>query len=443
MKKSKKIVLIALVCSLLLNTQVQAQDTMPIDSIQNTQAQTINDSVPVMVKATVPDGFESNVTVQYVGKNTDGFTVTLTKDDQYESLITIQRDKYVYKQSSIADGYGIKVVDTFSVQNAADGQTYYLPINVSVGEVVNDQIATLLFTANFDAIKEDEYEEEESESEDAGEDKENEDDKNNIPYEGNITLSYSGTEGNSLSITLNKENGYTSEVQVKKDIYTLQGSYVENGYECDSLYSFSLVNALADTVYEMIVEVLPEGTMALRQEEELEIWEEENTITVQDVPEQKKLIMFELDIPSYMRDTFDTDVYISYKTESGEECDIVLSRENNFQSMKQIPYGIYQCVYAISYDSQEYQFSSQDTLAIVDETPDGTFVNVKIMKDGEILTDEEAVASEEKGTSYVLLLIIAVIAIGVIVYILYKKKKDMPINEDDTDIDMEDEDDIE
>ena len=446
MRSKKKLFLTSILLSLCMGMTVNAQTTQSLEDLQQTQTteETKEETktatadasqqqlVPVMIKADVPEGFTGNVTVQYTAKNTEGFTATLTKDQEYECLLTIARDKYVYKQCSIADGYSITANETFSLTKAVAGKTYYLPVIVNPGATEAEETATLLFTTDFTGVQKVQVEGEEQ-----------------MPYIGPVTLSYSGTEGNSLSVNLNEENGYTSEILAKKDIYTLTNASVTDGYDYDCLYSFSTMNAVPDVSYEMIVNI---STYDPNKEEEmLEEWiepvvEQEPVVeeTVEEEAEITKTVMFSLDVPNYMQETFVNTVYVSYQTVEGEECSFELSKENNYLAITEVPLGNYGLVYAVSMDSSEYTYQGQEQLLITENTPAGLQVAFNILKEGTVLTDEEVKESGSNSnlTTIFGILMLLVVA-GVCVYFGFIKNKGNKPNVDVDDIDDEEEDDDE
>lgn len=443
MRSKKKLFLTSILLSLCMGMTVNAQSTQSLESIQQTPTPTETETktttadasqqqlVPVMIKADVPEGFTGNVTVQYTAKNTEGFTATLTKDQEYECLLTIARDKYVYKQCSIADGYNITANETFSLTKAVAGKTYYLPVIVNAGATEAADTATLLFAADFTEVQKVQVE---------GEEK--------MPYVGPVTLNYSGTEGNSLSVNLNEENGYSSEIIAKKDIYTLTNASVTDGYDYDCLYSFSTINAVPEITYEMLVNISTYDPN--KEEETLEEWiepvvEQVPVVeeTIEEEPEITKTVMFSLDVPNYMQETFANTIYVAYQTTEGEEYSFELSKANNYLAMTEIPYGTYNLVYAISYDSSEYTYQGQEQLLITENTPAGLQVAFNILKDGTVLVDEEIKENNGNSNMTEVLGVILLLAGagGGVAYFMLKKKGNKPnVDVDDIDDDEEEDD---
>lgn len=422
MKKWIKNLAAALTLALCMTTgitQVHASQVVSLESLQENETQTTEEtqasSVPIVVQASVPEGFDGNLTIQYVAKNTEGFTLTLTSENNYQAIIKLPRDIYVYKQSSLADGYIVKVPDSFTTKPASEGRTLYLPLSVTAGQVQNVETTILSFKANFDKLPGNEKmgavslpAEGEQQTEAVQED------TTRITYHGDITLTYSGTEGNSISVTLNQENDYMAEIIAKKDVYTLGKISIEEGFECNPLYSFSVINAFPDTTNKMIVDVLMAGTSISEgnaAEEEV-IYQEPVIIQPEAPVKQTKAILFSLDVPDALRETFNSAIYVGYRNKEGEECSVELSPENNFQKMTQMEYGAYSRSYAICYDTQEYKYDSQETFIVSENTPEGTMLNLKMVKDGQILTNENTVAEKSTDSSAMSIAFAIIILIG-------------------------------
>lgn len=399
-------------------TQVHASEVVSLNALQNggTQAteETQTTSVPIVVQASVPEGFDGNLTVQYVGKNTEGFTLTLTSESNYQATIKLPRDVYVYKQSSLADGYIVKVPDSFTTKPASEGISYYLPLSVTAGQVQSAETTVLLFKANFDKLPGKEMVDITSLTEDGEQQAETvQQDTTRITYSGDITLTYSGTEGNSISVTLNKENNYTAEITVKKDIYTLSKSSIDEGFECTPLYSFSVLNAFPDTTNEMIVDVLVAGTNVSTDNAAEEVVYQQPVIVQPEEPvKQTKAILFSLDVPEALKETFASAIYVAYRNNEGVECSVELSPENNFQKMTSMEYGAYTRSYAICYDTQEYMYDSQETFIVSENTPDGTMLNLKMVKDGQVLTNENTTVKKSANNSDSVTLWLVVLLVG-------------------------------
>lgn len=386
-----------------------------------------SEKISVRVKATVPQDFSGNISVQYTGMNTEGFTASLTKENGYSILIPLEKDIYVYKQSSIADGYSLNLNNSFSLKSASKENIYSLNVEAVVGQPKqNLDTANIIFSADLG---------------DTG-------------YKGPIAINYSGTEGNTLLVTLNSENGYKMEVEAKRDVYTLKSFDINTGFTYDCLYSFSILEDNGGKNYELKVKVIKQQEVALEEYTALEQTEtlaEPQTQSLNEIalstqiPQQNvsqtettyntqaKNIEFKAIIPTIAKD-FTGSIYVSYVDEMGTSYNVELNSVNQYIETLQLPYGTYQLEYAVSYDATEYQFNTQSAIIVNENTPDNTNTLVHFVKDGNILVEEAATttgqspsqentkATSSAGAFGTVIGILVLVIVGLVVLILNKKK---------------------
>lgn len=399
---------------------------MAIGMSFNTYATYADDGedITVRVKATLPENFKSDIAVRYTGKTTDGFTTTLSKDNGYTLLVQLKKDVYVYKESSVIDGYYLEMPKTFSLENATKDNVYVLSIAVISGTKDPSQdTVDVCFKANL---------------QDTG-------------YSGNIAINYTGTDGNEVLVTLNKSNGYISKVAVKKDIYTLKTVNIDSGFTYDCLYSFSLADATNDNEYDLQVKVIKQKEVLIVEDEKANKELEEEKTTKKVVEE--KTIAIKATVPSNVKD-FNGTIYITYLDGENNEYTAELSPVNTYMTNLSLPLGSYKLGYAVSYETSKYQFTAQPTIEINQTTTEDTKINVLMLKDGEVLKEDETSGSNKttgkvKAVTTVIIALVAVLIVFIKNMVKKNKKpkakketiemdEDYDIDEDfDDDIDIE------
>lgn len=305
-------------------------------------------TVDVRIKAEVPENFAGTVSIQFTGKKTKGFTAVLEKESEYTAVVAIARDLYTYKQHTVTDGYDIRVTKNFILDEAILNDTYLLPVIVSPtsqnAEAENEDMNYV--TAKIYASPQE------------------------CDFGGSVELSYSGTNGNGFQVTLDQQNEYTSELPVLMDLYTLNDFKISEGYEVQTLYSFSTVDSNNSQKYQVAVKVYKEGEAPAKQEEK--------NFTM-------KPVIFQAFIPEDC--SFNGDVTIAYTGNMTYPVELVLKSNEGYTKTIDLPLDTYVLNYAVSYDDVQYTFDArtQFTLGMTDEY---LTIPISIMKDGIVLSNQ-------------------------------------------------------
>lgn len=370
--------------------------------------------VDVRVKADVPEKFTGTISLNYVGMESDGFTVILTKEENYSTVVSIPRDLYTFKSESVPDGYTIKASKNFTVEDVELNTVYLLPV------IVSEQTSISNNTASYINVKI------------------TADPKNDVELMGSFDVSYSGTNGNAFIATLCAENGYTVEMPISKDLYTLKSTSVSAKYEdsfvLDALYSFNCVDAKDDEKYLLPVKVYSKEDAPKKTAKEERVAKE---------------IMVKAMLPSKI--DYAGTITVVYRGAEGSVFEATLNEKNAYQQTLYAYLDNYSLSYAVSYDTKVYSFTGQPSF-LVTESTDYLEVPIYIMKDGVILTDAnfgveeepedvpEPVVEENGNDPIMVILILALIGVGAFfVYIKFFKSKNEEYDEEEEDAFLEDE----
>lgn len=368
-----------------------------------------NSLIPVRVKATVPEDFVEPVSIKYEGKNIKNNTIDIVLDyaHEYSTDIMVLKDLYTLKYDNTSQGYEVGCSEAFTVENADPSNTYWLPITVNAGTVSfsgskeDNDLLNLLIRANFDTDTED--------------------------YEENISLKYSGTHGNLFVANLNRDNGYSTTVQIIKDIYTKESVSVAEGYYCSAQYSFNLENANTNSNYLLDITVR-KGEDPEKQKEYVDVEkvvmaeESEDTITeIESVAESEEketgLQDVVIEIPDFDKADLTGNVYVSYAGENNV-IEAELNQANEYSYTIQAEYDRYELLYITYYDDDSISFEASYETLIVDGST--TLLPVRIfVKDqkGRVLNNEK----DKSRADLILGILFIVLCIGI--YIGYKKIK--------------------
>ena len=373
--------------------------------------------IDVRVKADVPEGFSDSVTMNYVGKETEGFTVILTPEEEYSTIISIPRDIYTFKSQNVSDGYTIKASKNFTLESAELNTVYLLPIIVTESTSITNESNSYV---NVKIVAEPQYEAE---------------------LNGTYDITYSGTGGNSFVASLCAENDYMVEMPISKDLYTMKSLIVSedyaDAYVLDSLYSFNTIDANEAEKYLLSIKVFNKEDAPVPEEKEEEIVKE---------------ICVRAELPEKV--DFNGTISATYTSDKGDSFEAILNESNNYKQNLYVDAGMYALSYAVSYDTKVYSFSGQPTFSVTEST-DFLEVPIYIMKDGVVLTDELleqqeatpeptiAPVQEEKQTPVVgiIILLLIVAVIGFVVFKTFISKKNSDSQDDDDDDDTDDIDD--
>lgn len=375
-------------------------------------------TVDIRVKAEVPESFTGTVSIQFTGKKTEGFTVVLEKEKEYTAIISIPRDLYTYKQHTVVDGYDIRVSKNFVLNEAILNDTYLLPVIVSpVSQDSTSRSDEMSYvTAKLYASPQE------------------------CDFVGEVELSYSGTNGNSFTVTLNQENEYTTEIPLLMDLYTLNDIKISEGYEVKTLYSFNTLDSNNNQKYQMAVKVYAAG--------ESPDLKEEKTFVMKQATFQ---VLLPEDCP------FTGDVTVSYTGNVTYPFELVLKSSEGYMKTVDLPLDTYVLNYAVSYDDIQYTFDAKAQF-VLGEADEFVTIPLYIMKEGVVLTNKvnevkemsEGIPKQDvepkKESSYSLLVLLGITVMIVLVVcfgmkILLDKRnggKQKEIDDMDLDIDLDD-----
>lgn len=360
-----------------------------VPTLQEAETAYKSATVDVRIKAEVPEGFSGTVTVEYTGKDSEGFTVVLGQESEYMAVIGLPRDLYTYKQHSVVSGYNIRMAKNFllSEETVNLNDTYLFPIIVS--EDSGEDMESDYVTARIYASPQE------------------------VDFTGEIEATYSGTNGNSFIVALTAENEYAVELPILADLYTLSDLSVSSGYEVNALYSFNLLDAKSNQKYQMGIKVYEKGASP-------------------ETPEEKTFVMrqivFQADIPEAA--DFTGDIVIAYSGNATYPFQTVLTKEENYIKTVEVPQDTYKLEYAVSYEDLRYTFDCRRTVAVGEGAQ---HVMVDILQDGKLVKEQAPVAEiddivipEEgkKGNvgSFVAIILFLVAIVSFFLYINLMKK---------------------
>ena len=224
------------VMSFSLLTGTSFASTLPteasVQQMQSVQPQTIQQtpvaasSVYLKVKAEVAENFTAPISISYYGVNGNEFSVTLQTENGYVTTVPVVQDSYTLKGLSSPAGIDMEIAKSFSLIGTEAGKLFYLPVSVYQSTIQQEAEQTYINVkvSAKEAVAA-------------------------IGYVGAISVNYTGTNGNYFYASLTAENDYTQEVQVLKDIYSVNALTVENGFKADAMYSFDLSSATKENTY--------------------------------------------------------------------------------------------------------------------------------------------------------------------------------------------------
>ena len=206
---------------------------VPVIMFQETTAQNIQDSseykkVNIKVKAEVTEGFSDKIQISYLGMNGNEFSVVLSPENKYTSCISVVQDYYTLKELYTPSEVDMEVAKRISFVNVNPKKTYYLPVSVYQSTIAAENKLPCIHV-KVSAGK----------------------NPGNLGYKGDIIMKYAGTNGNEFHVLLNDLNGYTQEIDIAKDIYTIEEISLEKGYVGDAIYSFDVTKASKEITYEL------------------------------------------------------------------------------------------------------------------------------------------------------------------------------------------------
>lgn len=383
MKKTKILFLSILIITTYFYFPIKTMANDSVPTIYEAENAYKSATVDVRIKAEVPEEFSGTITVEYTGKENEGFTTVLNEEDEYTTVIALPRDLYTYKQHSIANGYDIKINKNFLLNDETINlnNTYLLPIIVAKEGEINDNETYV--TAKIYASPQE------------------------CDFTGEIELTYSGTNGNSFIVILNQDNNYTEELSILSDLYTVKDIKITEGYEINTLYSFNILDTKAEQKYQMAVKVYNENEAPTKEEKNFTM----------------KEVIFQGIIPDHIN--FDGDIVVSYTGDTTYPFETTLYKNDNYTKIIEIPIDTYELNYATSYDDLKYTFSSKQTFTLGAESETQN-IKVNILEDGKIIEEinKEIVSTEEvevepnKKGNPINLIIFAVIVVGFICYII-------------------------
>ena len=178
------------------------------------------------MKAEVTEGFSDKIQISYLGMNGNEFSVVLSPENKYTSCISVVQDYYTLKELYTPSEVDMEVAKRISFVNVNPEKTYYLPVSVYQSTIVAESKLPCIHV-KVSAGK----------------------NPSNLEYKGDIIVKYTGTNGNAFRVLLNDLNGYTQEIDIAKDIYTIEEISLEKGYVGDAIYSFDVTKASKEITY--------------------------------------------------------------------------------------------------------------------------------------------------------------------------------------------------
>lgn len=319
-----------------------------------------NGTIPVRIRIEVPHDFTSSVSLLYEGKDTEGFSVTLSDAEEYTTVINLMPGIYTYKESNVAAGYSASLPKSFYL-NGSDNNTFLLPVVINSSDAENtEDYVNVLATVEF---------------------------VDDIECHENILLHYSGTAGNAIVFELSEANNYTTDISIPQDLYTLKEVEISgepDKFYCDTLYSINTEGLNRENHYALKAKVM-KYTEDLRQEKERK--QEEKTIEYGD-------LILTAQVPEHTG--FSGSIFVSYRGEnSTKKFETELCKENNYFSNVELPVDKYIFVYSVSYDSNEYTFSAQPGFTI--KKNDLIPITVYMLKDGVVVEQDQPESVSDNG----------------------------------------------
>lgn len=420
MKKRKKISLIILVgIMIILNViNVSFAEELPTEAPKETITKDILEQkmVYLKIKAEVTEGFSDSIDISYLGINGNEFTITLSKENEYTSTIPVAQDSYTLKALNANTGIDMDIAKSFSLINANVNKIYYLPVSVYQSTVQSESEVAYIHVK----VSAGDY-------------------PSNLEYTGDIIINYVGTNGNTFNVSLESSTGYTKEIDIARDIYTIGEIQVEDGYVGNAMYSFDLTNASKDITYlldislekkqehinptELEEVMISDGFQAEEETKEIDI--KQNEKSVSSIQNTKNGVVHLQKIPK----GFKGDLIVSYKGINGNKFAVNLSAANSYTAIVSggVPYDIYTLEQILPTEKTNIEFLGTN-LITVDETTESSFV-IPIFASETTEPRSDTTVQPDLITATVLLFgFVIVIAIVVIIVIaIIKKKKEMTV----------------
>ncbi len=364
-----------------------------------------NTEICIQVKATVPEDFVEPISIKYEGKNRKDNEMDLILDYEHEYMtsITVPKDLYTLKHSSTAEGYTADCMAAFTLEDAETDHTYWLSVTVNTdhGAKEDDGLLNLLVRAGF-------------ETED---------------YDGSdISVRYSGTQGNLIIADLNMENGYQTVVQMTKDVYTKEIVGVPEGFHAVAQYSFDVRGA--DSENYLLDIIVREGMGAEEADVEKVLFPEETEDSLEEMepateeapnePGNQKIVF---EIANYEKAGLDDTVYVAYAG-TDHVIEEELNASNQYSVILDEPYDMYEILYITCYADESLEFETSHEVIQADGSD--AMIPVRIF-----------VSNKKRDGMKNILITAVVIIIAVILYLYLKnrknkKKKENPEDKSDS-----------
>lgn len=376
-KKSKvcKVFIICAVAGLLTATGFTSVVTHGVSNVAQiigmaavtVQAAQKDDVISVRVKAEVPKTYAGDISISYIGKNTKNkLDVVLNEENDYIYDLTLEKDIYTVKSKEVSEYYTVNLPDSFSTEDATVDKVYLLPVTVlqestDTKETVQDVMITL---------------------------------KANVPesYTGEISVIYTGTEpNNEISVILTKDVKYKTSIKATKDIYTLENIKTTDGFEGTGIYSFDLNNANEEDTNTLEIFVT--------EKTEKEDTDDEIDVEVLGGGEKKENIKdgeYNTSVQAAVPEDYVGTIYVCYTGEATEGFNCELTAENGYSTNIKLDADIYNMLYAVSYDNDEYEYKAMESFTVA-EGQEIVNVPVKLYKDGKEVVVED-VGNADKNT---------------------------------------------
>lgn len=399
-----------------LQTVPAAQETTKQEEETIGTKQETKEVAYLKIKAEVSEEFSDIIDISYQGENSNEFSVSLSQANEYETIIPIIQDAYTLKSLNATSGIDMEIAKSFSLVNADINKIYLLPISVYQSTVQTES------EINYIRVK-----------------VSAESNITELGYTGSIIVNYTGTNGNVFSVLLDSESNYTKEIEIKKDIYTVDSVIAEEGFQADAMYSFDLTKASKEITYllEINIQEKTSEETTPAEKEEVTISEGFSVNVPQDNLQEETILtsnqsnMLTKNGVIHLQDGPDGytgGIIVSYKGINGNEFAVNLSAANSYTAVIAggIPYDIYTLEYIMPTETIDYEFSGENLITVNEDSASSIVLPIYAKK-----TKTDSGKSEnsiEISTTQILIIIIGVlvliIIIVVVIFIIKKKQRE-------------------
>lgn len=398
-----------------LPTEAATQQMQTVQPQALPQTQPQNASVTskwayLKVKAEVGENFTAPIEISYYGASGKEFTVNLTVDNGYVTTIPVEQDAYTLKGLNSPAGIDMAIAKSFSLVNADPQKIYSLPVSVYQSTTQSEAAQTYVkvkVTAKESAVA--------------------------VGYPGTVAVNYTGTNGNYFYASLSAENDFTQEIEILKDIYSVNAITVEDGFEANAIYSFDLSSASKEVLHTLNVMLEVETQPITSSSEEVVIsdgfqaggvWTEPATPVTQQQAVQtgktKNGVIHLLDAPADLQG----EILVTYTGISSAPISVILNEANKYTAVisQAIPYDTYTLTDIRSTSQSKYTFEAPSIFTVNDST-DSTFVISVSVSNPDSFTEKPASGASLSSTQIMLGILIVLIIAGIVVMVVFMIKR--------------------